>query len=159
MLTKEQLHEKIASGIRILDGATGSNLRKAGMPNGVCTEEWVLHHPEVLVKLQRDYARAGSQILYAPTFQAQPIALERVGLADETEKINKNTFTDMFLTGELLARKFYEKIGFSQLDKKDPAQRYYINYLNTARKDEMEYLIPFNKPLQKDEPRWFSIFG
>ena len=31
MLTKEQLHEKIASGVRFLDGATGSNLRKAGM--------------------------------------------------------------------------------------------------------------------------------
>ena len=32
MLTKEQLHEKIANGLRFLDGATGSNLRKAGMP-------------------------------------------------------------------------------------------------------------------------------
>lgn len=88
MLTKEQFHIKIAEGIHFLDGATGSNLRKAGMPNGCCTEEWVLNHPEVLVSLQRSYAQAGSQILYAPTFQAQPIALETVGLARQTEAIN-----------------------------------------------------------------------
>ena len=88
MLTKEQLHKKIAGGVRFLDGATGSNLRKAGMPKEACTEEWVLAHPEVLIDLQRRYAAAGSQILYAPTFQAQPIALERVCLAAHTESIN-----------------------------------------------------------------------
>ena len=78
MLTKTEFHNKIAAGLRFLDGATGSNLRKAGMPKEVCTEQWVLANPEVLVKLQRDYAAAGAQILYAPTFQAQPIALEKV---------------------------------------------------------------------------------
>ena len=88
MLTKEQFHKKIAEGVRFLDGATGSNLRKTGMPNGVCTEQWVLSNPEVLVQLQRGYAQAGSQILYAPTFQAQPIALETVGLDRHTEAIN-----------------------------------------------------------------------
>ena len=88
MLTKEQLQKKIAGGVRFLDGATGSNLQKAGMPKGCCTEEWVINHPEALVELQRRYAEAGSQILYAPTFQAQPIALERVGLAGQTEALN-----------------------------------------------------------------------
>ncbi len=88
MLSKEQFHEKIAGGVHILDGATGSNLQKAGMPTGCCTEEWVLHHPEALVLLQRQYAQAGSQILYAPTFQAQPIALARVGLEKHTEAVN-----------------------------------------------------------------------
>jgi len=88
MLTKEQLHQKIAQGYRLLDGATGSNLQKAGMPRGCCSEEWILAHPEALVALQRRYAAAGSKILYAPTFQAQPIALEQVGLAKQTEAIN-----------------------------------------------------------------------
>ena len=88
MLTVSEFHEKIAGGVHFLDGATGSNLRKAGMPNGCCTEEWVLNHPEILVALQRGYAAAGSQIIYAPTFQAQPIALETVGLARQTEAIN-----------------------------------------------------------------------
>lgn len=88
MLTKEAFHQKLEAGIRLLDGATGSNLQKAGMPRGCCTEQWILENPNSLVSLQRSYAEAGSQILYAPTFQAQPIALERVGLADKTESIN-----------------------------------------------------------------------
>lgn len=88
MLTKQEFHDYITAGIHLLDGATGSNLRKAGMPNGVCTELWVLEHPEILMDLQRRYAEAGSQIIYAPTFQAQPIALEKEGRADDTEKLN-----------------------------------------------------------------------
>lgn len=88
MLTKQEFHDYITTGIHLLDGATGSNLRKAGMPNGVCTELWVLEHPEILMDLQRRYAEAGSQIIYAPTFQAQPIALEKEGRADDTEKLN-----------------------------------------------------------------------
>lgn len=88
MLTKAEFHAKIASGVHLLDGATGSNLQKAGMPRGCCTEEWVLSHPEKLVALQRAYAQAGSQIIYAPTFQAQPVALERVNLHKQTEAIN-----------------------------------------------------------------------
>ncbi len=89
MLTKEQFHERIATGAGILDGATGSNLQKMGMPQGCCTEIWILEHPQALMQLQREYAAAGSRMIYAPTFQAQPIALERVGLAQQTEKINK----------------------------------------------------------------------
>lgn len=88
MLTVEEFHSKIESGLRLLDGATGSNLRLAGMPRGESTEKWVLENPEVLMALQRRYAEAGSQIIYAPTFQAQPIALEKLGLADQCEEIN-----------------------------------------------------------------------
>lgn len=88
MLKKEQFHAQIESGIHYLDGATGSNLMKAGMPRGCCTEEWVLANPDKLVALQRAYAEAGSQIIYAPTFQAQPIALERVNLSKQTEAVN-----------------------------------------------------------------------
>ena len=88
MLTAAQFHEKLAQGVQLLDGATGSNLQKMGMPRGCCTEEWILANPQSLVTLQRQYADAGSQILYAPTFQAQPIALEKVGLEKQTEAIN-----------------------------------------------------------------------
>lgn len=88
MLTKNEFHALCAKGPVLLDGATGSNLMKAGMPRGGSTESWVLEHPQALTALQADYAAAGSRILYAPTFQAQPIALEQVGLADKTEQIN-----------------------------------------------------------------------
>ncbi|MBO5836695.1 MAG: homocysteine S-methyltransferase family protein, partial [Oscillospiraceae bacterium] len=88
MLTKKQLHKQIQEGVHLLDGATGSNLMKAGMPRGGSTEQWVLEHPQALIALQQEYEKAGSQIIYAPTFQAQPIALEKQGLEKETEKIN-----------------------------------------------------------------------
>ena len=87
MLTKSELSACFAKTV-LLDGATGSNLQKAGMPRGCCTEEWILANPDALVALQRRYAAAGSNILYAPTFQAQPIALERVNLHKQAEAIN-----------------------------------------------------------------------
>lgn len=88
MLTRQEFHDYLASGIHLLDGATGSNLMLAGMPKGCCTEKWILENPKAILDLQRRYAEAGSQIIYAPTFQAQPIALEKVGLGDQVEKVN-----------------------------------------------------------------------
>lgn len=88
MLTKQEFRKYLESGVHFLDGATGSNLMLAGMPKGSCTEKWVLENPEAIIRLQASYAAAGSQIIYAPTFQAQPIALEKVGLGSQTEKVN-----------------------------------------------------------------------
>ena len=88
MLTRDEFQMQIQNGLFLLDGATGSNLRSAGMPKDCCAEQWILEHPEPLVSLQRSYAQSGCQIVYAPTFQAQPIALARVGLDSQTEAIN-----------------------------------------------------------------------
>lgn len=88
MLSTNEFQQKIREGLCLLDGATGSNLRLAGMPRNVSTELWVLENPEPLVSLQRAYARTGSQIVYAPTFQAQPIALKAHGMDRHTERIN-----------------------------------------------------------------------
>ena len=98
----------------LLDGATGSNLQKMGMPRGCCTEEWILANPDKLIALQRQYAAAGSNILYAPTFQAQPIALDRVGLAKQAETINahlvalsKSVSPDVLVAGNLTTLAVY----------------------------------------------------
>ena len=88
MLTKQQFSDLLNRGPLLLDGATGSNLQKMGMPRGCCTEEWILNHPEAILDLQRRYAAAGSQVVYAPTFQAQPIPLSNVKLDKQTESIN-----------------------------------------------------------------------
>ncbi len=88
MLTRQQFQDRISQGVLYLDGATGSNLMAAGMPRGCCTEEWVINHPEVIIDLQRRYVEAGSQVIYAPTFQAQPIPLSQVKLDRQTESIN-----------------------------------------------------------------------
>ena len=75
--------------IRLMDGATGSNLMKAGMPRGVCTESWVLEHPEAVTALQQAYTQAGSDMVYAPSFCANRIALESFGLSEEGPRMNR----------------------------------------------------------------------
>lgn len=87
MLSREQFQSMAEKGL-ILDGATGTNLQKIGMPKGCCTEQWILENPQPLLELQGQYAACGSEILYAPTFQAQPIALARIGMEQETESVN-----------------------------------------------------------------------
>ena len=82
----DQLSEK---ELLYLDGATGSNLMKRGMPSGVCPEKWILEHPDVLIGLQREYIEAGSNIIYAPTFTANRIKLEEYGLEGQIEEINQ----------------------------------------------------------------------
>ena len=74
-MTKEQLTERLQQGPLILDGATGSNLMLAGMPRGVSTELWVLEHRQALIDVQRAYVAAGSQVVYAPTFQANRVSM------------------------------------------------------------------------------------
>ena len=89
MLSKEEFQNRITQGA-VLDGATGSWLRAHGMPRGCSTELWVLDHPQILTELQRGYARAGADIIYAPTFQAQPIVLAAYGREKDTEEINRS---------------------------------------------------------------------
>lgn len=74
-MTREEFITLSKDHILYLDGATGSNLVKAGMPSGVCPEQWILEHQDVMLQLQKDYVQAGTNILYAPTFTANCVKL------------------------------------------------------------------------------------
>ena len=74
-MTREEFITLSKDHILYLDGATGSNLVKAGMPSGVCPEQWILEHQGVMLQLQKDYVQAGTNILYAPTFTANRVKL------------------------------------------------------------------------------------
>ena len=87
-MTKEEFSRLAAQGPLLLDGATGSNLRAAGMPVGVSPELWVLEHREVLLELQRGYVEAGSGIIMAPTFSANRPGLRHFGLEDRLKELN-----------------------------------------------------------------------
>ena len=87
-MTKKEFRERTQKGILVLDGATGSNLMKAGMPRGVCTEQWVCENPQAILQLQQAYKEAGSDIIYAPTFSANRISLENHGLQDQVRSLN-----------------------------------------------------------------------
>ncbi len=79
---------EINKGIHLLDGATGTALIAAGMPRLSCKEKWILDNPQILIDLQRKYAASGSEIIYAPTFQANELALRSHHIAAEPEDIN-----------------------------------------------------------------------
>lgn len=73
----------------ILDGATGTELQRAGMPQGASPELWILENPEVITAIQSRYAAAGSDIVYAPTFGASRIKLQSFGAGEKVSEINK----------------------------------------------------------------------
>ncbi len=87
-MTKQEFRNLINHGAVILDGATGTNLQKAGMPGNVCPEQWILDHPDVMRDLSRSYVQAGARIIYAPTFTANRIKLAEYGLQDQLEQMN-----------------------------------------------------------------------
>ena len=88
-MTRSEFAARLAQRPLLLDGATGSNLMKAGMPKGVCAETWILDHPQAILDLQRAYVAAGSQVLLAPTFTAGRIYLSQHGLEGELKELNR----------------------------------------------------------------------
>ncbi len=74
----------------ILDGATGTELQKRGYANEECAESWVLHHPETIIEIQKNYVEAGSNIVYAPTFGANRVKLEENGIFNQVKTYNKD---------------------------------------------------------------------
>ena len=87
-MNKEAFLKFCENRMVFLDGATGTNLMKAGMPAGVCPEKWILEHKDVMLKLQKAYVDAGSDIIYAPTFTGNRIKLADYGLNDQIKEIN-----------------------------------------------------------------------
>lgn len=73
----------------LLDGATGTNLYRAGMPKGVCVEQWVLEHPDAILSLQSAFVDAGSNAVLAPTFSANRARLSHYGLGGRVAQMNK----------------------------------------------------------------------
>lgn len=115
-MTRNELYTLLEQEILLCDGATGSLLQKEGMPTGVCPEQWILDHPEAILKVQRAYVEAGSNIIYAPTFGGNRIKLREYGLEDRLEEMNRKLVAlskeaagdkayvagDMTMTGESL---------------------------------------------------------
>lgn len=87
-MTKNEFRELVNKKIVLLDGATGSNMQKCGMPTGVCPEKWILDNPRAFIELQKGYIKAGSDILYAPTFTCSRVKLEEYGLEKDIETMN-----------------------------------------------------------------------
>lgn len=126
-MNREEFHRLIQTHPIFLDGATGSNLQKKGMPVGVCPERWILENREALLELQRGFIDAGSNIVYAPTFTANRIKLAEYGLEGKLREMNTELVAlskeaaagrayvaaDITMTGEQLAP--LGKLDFEEL--------------------------------------------
>ncbi|MFH1504125.1 MAG: homocysteine S-methyltransferase family protein [Candidatus Omnitrophota bacterium] len=74
--------------IIILDGATGTELQKRGLPQGACPELWCLKNPAILKQVHFDYAKAGADIVYACTFGANRLKLAQYNNS-KVKEVNK----------------------------------------------------------------------
>lgn len=88
MMNRKDLMALVNKEIILLDGSTGGELLKRGMPVGVCPEQWMIENEEEVIRLQKQYIKAGSQIVYAPTFTANRLKLREYGLEDKVKEIN-----------------------------------------------------------------------
>ena len=76
----------------LLDGSTGVRLMKLGMPDGYCTETFVLENPDIFINMQKTYVDSGSDAVAAPTFGANKPSLLRHGYGENTDiaELNKS---------------------------------------------------------------------
>ncbi|MDD3117598.1 MAG: homocysteine S-methyltransferase family protein [Victivallales bacterium] len=88
-MTRQEFKRLVADKIVILDGATGTELAKRGMPAGVCPELWVTEHPEAIIAVQQEYCAAGADIVYVPSFGGNRCKLTEFGLADRLHELNR----------------------------------------------------------------------
>ncbi len=74
-----KLQELIRDGYLFLDGAMGTELQAAGLKLGERPELLCFTAPETVAAIHRRYIAAGSQVIYANTFQANGHKLEGTG--------------------------------------------------------------------------------
>jgi len=147
-MTKQEFLDLCSTKIIYLDGATGSNLVREGMPAGVCPEKWIIEHPEIMQKLQERYIEAGTDILYTPTFTANRIKLSEYGLEDHIEEmintlvaISKNaakscTKRRIYLAGDLtMTGKSLKPVGTMELEELIDVYKEQIVFLEKAGVD------------------------
>lgn len=89
---KKLIKEFLQDNILILDGSTGTEMQKKGMPAGVCPELWILENPHAISETQIEYVNAGSNAVLAPTFGCNAKKLEEYSLENRIEELNQKLF-------------------------------------------------------------------
>jgi 5-methyltetrahydrofolate--homocysteine methyltransferase len=75
--------------VLVADGGQGTMYMARGLEAGAAPESLALSRPEVLEEVAALYAEAGAELLTTNTFGATPLNLERHGLAEHCEEINR----------------------------------------------------------------------
>lgn len=84
------LLERLDAGVVLGDGGYLLELERRGwVQAGPFTPEVSITHPEALLELHREFARAGAEVLQALTFYASEEKLATVGLAGRVDDLNR----------------------------------------------------------------------
>ncbi len=78
----KKIEELAKKRIVVLDGATGTEFQKRGMPSGVCPEKWCTENPALIADIHDAYQKAGADIVYTCTFGANRLKLMEYGIAE-----------------------------------------------------------------------------
>ncbi len=82
------LKNNLRKRLLFLDGALGTELFKRGFSE-FPPEEYLLREPNAIFEIQKDYVKAGCDILLTATLGANPLKLQSIGLKDKMEEINE----------------------------------------------------------------------
>jgi methionine synthase I (cobalamin-dependent) len=87
--TMTAFRERLAQAqILVADGATGTQLQRAGLPAGAAPELWNVENPDAIRTLHRSYVEAGSNMILTNTFGGSRPRLDMEGLGDRVHELN-----------------------------------------------------------------------
>src|SRR4030067_1727347 len=98
------LLQRLRHEVLILDGSMGVMLQNKGLPAGYAPDLWNLERPEVIHDVQREYIKAGSDIILTNTFGASRLRLAEYGAENRLAEINREAVK--------IARKAAGETGF-----------------------------------------------
>lgn len=87
----EAVEAKIAAGdVVILDGGTGTEIQRRGVPMNIDTwsAEANLTHPDVVRAVHEDYITAGAELIIANTFATSPLLFNHLGRDEDMMEID-----------------------------------------------------------------------
>lgn len=73
----------------VLDGATGTNLQKRGLPIGTAPETWLFDNLAGILQLYNDFVQAGSDIILTCTFGGNRTRLAHANLTEKIIEVNQ----------------------------------------------------------------------
>jgi 5-methyltetrahydrofolate--homocysteine methyltransferase len=88
-MNRDEFRKRVSSGTLLLDGAMGSELLKAGLPQGHIPEEWLVTRAGEIARVSSGYASSGSDAVYTCTFGANRLTLAKHGLGDKVAEVNR----------------------------------------------------------------------
>ncbi len=78
-----------AKKVLLADGAWGTELARHGLPAGEAPEKWNIENPAAVQAVAQGYVDAGADIILSNSFGGSRPKLEKVGLADSLDEINR----------------------------------------------------------------------